>query len=103
MPDTADAYTHRIGRTGRMAREGTALTLVTQSDVPMLRTIERLLGYDLERRQVAGFEHELKTPILPGRGVSPRTGSRPSAPATPRSYSRNGIAPMRRRSFYPGR
>ena len=28
MPDTADAYTHRIGRTGRMARAGTALTLV---------------------------------------------------------------------------
>ena len=27
MPDTADAYTHRIGRTGRMARQGTALTL----------------------------------------------------------------------------
>ncbi len=103
MPDTADAYTHRIGRTGRMADEGTALTLVTQSDVPMLRTIERALGYDIERRQVAGFEHELSTPIFPARGVSSRTSSRPSAPSTPRSYTRNGIAPSRRRSYIPGR
>ncbi|HEX9092105.1 MAG TPA: DEAD/DEAH box helicase, partial [Anaerolineales bacterium] len=42
MPDTADAYTHRIGRTGRMSRQGTALTLVTKDDLPMIRTIERL-------------------------------------------------------------
>jgi ATP-dependent RNA helicase RhlE len=59
MPDTADAYTHRIGRTGRMARTGTALTLVSQSDLPMLRSIEKQLGYPIERRQVAGYEYEL--------------------------------------------
>ncbi len=56
MPDTADAYTHRIGRTGRMARQGTALTLVTQDDLPMIRTIERLLGRSLEQRKLAGFD-----------------------------------------------
>jgi ATP-dependent RNA helicase RhlE len=56
MPDTADAYTHRIGRTGRMSRQGTALTLVTQDDLPMIRTIERLLGRSLEQRKLAGFE-----------------------------------------------
>jgi ATP-dependent RNA helicase RhlE len=55
MPDTADAYTHRIGRTGRMTRLGTALTLVTQDDLPMVRTIERLLGRSLEKRKLAGF------------------------------------------------
>ena len=56
MPDTADAYTHRIGRTGRMARQGTALSFVTQDDLPMVRTIERLLGRTLERRKQAGLE-----------------------------------------------
>ena len=56
MPDTADAYTHRIGRTGRMARQGTALSFVTQDDLPMVRTIERLLGHTLERRKQAGLE-----------------------------------------------
>lgn len=52
MPDTADAYTHRIGRTGRMARLGTALSLATQEDLPMVRTIERLLGRTMERRKL---------------------------------------------------
>ncbi len=56
MPDTADAYTHRIGRTGRMARLGTALSLVTQDDLSMVRTIERLLGRSLEKRKLTGFE-----------------------------------------------
>jgi ATP-dependent RNA helicase RhlE len=51
MPDTATAYTHRIGRTGRMMMEGTALTFATQKDLPMIRTIERLLGSSLERRK----------------------------------------------------
>jgi len=56
IPNTAEAYTHRIGRTGRMARLGTAFTLVTQEDLPMIRTIERLLGSPLERRKLPGFE-----------------------------------------------
>jgi ATP-dependent RNA helicase RhlE len=56
MPDTAIAYTHRIGRTGRMARLGTALSLATEDDQQMIRTIERLLGRSLERRRLAGFD-----------------------------------------------
>ncbi len=56
LPDTAEAYTHRIGRTGRMERLGTALSLVTSEDLPMLRTIERLIGTPLERRRLPGFE-----------------------------------------------
>jgi ATP-dependent RNA helicase RhlE len=61
MPNTAEAYTHRIGRTGRMENLGTALSLVTQEDQPMIRTIERLLGYPLERRKVPGFEAETRS------------------------------------------
>ena len=56
MPDTAITYTHRIGRTGRMAKLGIALSLATEDDQPMIRTIERLLGRSLERRRLAGFE-----------------------------------------------
>jgi ATP-dependent RNA helicase RhlE len=56
LPDTADAYTHRTGRTGRMEKLGTALSLVTHEDDPMIRTIERLLGRSLERRKLVGFE-----------------------------------------------
>lgn len=54
MPDTAIAYTHRIGRTGRMTRIGTALTFATRDDLPMVRTIERLLGHPLQQLNLAG-------------------------------------------------
>ncbi len=56
MPDTADAYTHRIGRTGRMAEQGAAFTLVTGDDLGMVHTLERLLGKTIERRKLDGFE-----------------------------------------------
>jgi len=56
MPDTAEAYTHRIGRTGRMTRLGTALSLVTPDDLQMVRTIERLLGQPLEKRRLQSVE-----------------------------------------------
>jgi len=57
MPDTADAYTHRIGRTGRVDRTGDAFTIVTDEDEPMIRTIERLIGSRLERRTLSGFDY----------------------------------------------
>jgi ATP-dependent RNA helicase RhlE len=52
MPDTAEAYTHRIGRTGRMTNLGTALSLASTVDQPMIKVIERLLGCTLERRSM---------------------------------------------------
>ena len=55
MPDTPEAYTHRIGRTGRMFNVGTALSLVTSDDLPMLHTIEKTIGRRIERRQLEGF------------------------------------------------
>ena len=36
VPDTADAYIHRIGRTGRAEREGDAMTLFTAADAPIV-------------------------------------------------------------------
>jgi ATP-dependent RNA helicase RhlE len=55
IPDTAEAYIHRIGRTGRALRKGNAMTLVTSDDTPMIRTIERALGARLADRMVEGF------------------------------------------------
>ncbi len=57
MPDTADAYTHRIGRTGRAHHTGEALTFTAQGDKAMVREIEKLLGARIERRQMPGFEY----------------------------------------------
>jgi ATP-dependent RNA helicase RhlE len=57
MPDTADAYTHRIGRTGRAEQAGEAFSLFTPADVDTLRAVERVLGRRLERRTLPGFDY----------------------------------------------
>jgi len=56
MPDTADAYTHRIGRTGRAHQTGEALTFTAQGDEAMVREIEGALGARIERRKMPGFD-----------------------------------------------
>ncbi len=57
-PNTPDAYTHRIGRTGRAELEGRALTFVTRDDRDWLRATERKLGNPIARHTVQGFEGE---------------------------------------------
>ena len=68
VPNTPDAYTHRIGRTGRAEREGQALTFVTRDDGAWLRATERQLGNAIPRRTVEGFEGEC---IESGNGQRP--------------------------------
>ncbi|MBI5055781.1 MAG: DEAD/DEAH box helicase [Nitrospirae bacterium] len=62
MPDTADAYTHRIGRTGRAAKTGDAFTFITGEDNDMVRAIERVLGEKVERRMLEGFDYKKSMP-----------------------------------------
>jgi ATP-dependent RNA helicase RhlE len=56
VPNTPDAYTHRIGRTGRAERNGKACTLVCEGDHVAVRDIERRLGTPIARRHIPGFE-----------------------------------------------
>jgi ATP-dependent RNA helicase RhlE len=58
MPDTVDAYTHRIGRTGRIEKTGEAITFAEPKDEAMVRKIEEVLGTRIERRRLAGFEYD---------------------------------------------
>jgi ATP-dependent RNA helicase RhlE len=62
MPDTVDAYTHRIGRTGRAEESGEAFTLARAEDGIMVRDIERLLGEPLARSQLDSFDYAGFTP-----------------------------------------
>lgn len=55
MPDTEDAYTHRIGRTGRAARTGDAFTFVTGQDIGLVQSLKRILGEKLQYRSVDGL------------------------------------------------
>ena len=58
VPDTVDAYTHRIGRTGRLERTGDAFTFVTSEDTAMVRDIERTLGEPIPRKTLDGFDYK---------------------------------------------
>jgi ATP-dependent RNA helicase RhlE len=62
IPDTTDAYTHRIGRTGRVAKTGDAFTFVTREDEPLVKSIERVLGAKIERRILKDFDYEKSAP-----------------------------------------
>jgi ATP-dependent RNA helicase RhlE len=84
MPDTADAYIHRIGRTGRAERTGDAFTLVTPEDGEMIRALEKIMKKPLLRRTLEGFDYKAAPPpraAAPAR--KPRgTGSPRSTKAT---------------------
>ncbi|RIK29866.1 MAG: RNA helicase [Anaerolineae bacterium] len=95
MPDTADAYIHRIGRTGRAQRTGDAFTLVTDEDKDMIRTLERIMGQPLKRETLADFDYS--PPAPPRHGHAMRERGRPPRPApTPTRFSKNRLAPRRR-------
>ena len=57
VPDTVDAYTHRIGRTGRAHKTGEAYTFVEPEQELIVRGIEKVLGARIERRRVPGFDY----------------------------------------------
>ena len=63
MPDTIDAYTHRIGRTGRAQKTGDAFTFITSEDEAVVHNIERVLGEKVERRRMDGFDYKRKAPL----------------------------------------
>ena len=72
MPDTVDAYTHRIGRTGRVDRTGEAFTFMVQEDEPIVREIEKVLGKRIERRQIPGFDPRRAVAQAPASVSRPR-------------------------------
>jgi len=62
MPENTDAYTHRIGRTGRVDKSGDALTFVTGADKAMVHDLEQVLNAKLERRTLPGFDYAKPAP-----------------------------------------
>lgn len=60
VPDTTEAYTHRIGRTGRASKTGEAYTFVTPEDNKKVKAIERSLGKELPKLKIDGFEYKLE-------------------------------------------
>jgi ATP-dependent RNA helicase RhlE len=62
IPNTVEAYIHRIGRTGRADKMGEAFTLITHEDHSEVRNIERTLGNSLEQRKLEDFDYNAAGP-----------------------------------------
>jgi ATP-dependent RNA helicase RhlE len=81
LPNVAEDYIHRIGRTGRAGNEGEAMSLVCVDELKLLRDIERLVKRDIPRVVIGDFEPDpsIKAePINMGRGnqrQAPRNNS----------------------------
>lgn len=71
LPNIAEDYVHRIGRTGRAGNEGEAISLVCVDEYDYLKGIEKLINRKLDRDIVEGFEPDpsiMAMPIVQGRG-----------------------------------
>jgi ATP-dependent RNA helicase RhlE len=56
VPQQAEDYVHRIGRTGRAAKEGDAFTFMAPDEIAMVKSIERVIGQPIPRISVPGFD-----------------------------------------------
>lgn len=56
IPNVAEDYVHRVGRTARMGEKGHAVTFVTVDDGPQLTEIEKLINREIRQETYPGFE-----------------------------------------------
>ena len=76
VPTTPEAYTHRIGRTGRAERSGKAYTFVSREDAGAVRAIERSLGSTIAKLRAPVFD--TVTVLAEERRRPPARGGRPA-------------------------
>jgi superfamily II DNA/RNA helicase len=89
VPEQAEDYVHRVGRTARAGADGHAITLVTPDDEPLIHRIEYLLGDKIERKTLPDFDYDVPTP----------SWARPSAKALLRQNTRSQSLADRWRSM----
>ncbi|MFK7861194.1 MAG: DEAD/DEAH box helicase [Granulosicoccus sp.] len=102
LPNVAEDYVHRIGRTARAGMSGKAVSLVCIDEDKLLAGIERLIGKKIPRVEIEGFEPDPNIPAEPIRqGGGQRNG--PGGRRNGQGSGRSGGPPAHSRSSGAGR
>jgi len=72
LPNNAEDYVHRIGRTGRAGRTGIALSMASPKDRHLVRDIEKYTGQALPPATIPGMEPKARTSSQPKKKFAPR-------------------------------
>ncbi len=75
IPNHAEDYVHRVGRTARMGKEGAAVTFVTVDDGPYLTAVEKLINKEIRQEVYPGFE--VTKPEAPAEATEKKKAERP--------------------------
>ena len=94
LPDDAEDYVHRIGRTGRAGNQGQAISFVSREEENMLFEIETLIGQKIKRVYLEGYEVSNREVLIDKIGKKPahlrRTrANKPSGQATGEARAKN--------------
>jgi ATP-dependent RNA helicase RhlE len=95
LPEIAENYIHRVGRTARAGNDGVASTIITRDQRPELQQLERTLGLRMERispdSHVAdAFEHSMRPRAVAREADSPRPGKKSRRGGRSARPARNG-------------
>jgi ATP-dependent RNA helicase RhlE len=85
MPNTAEDYVHRIGRTARAGASGSAISFLSAEEVEVLRDIEKTLGSTIACEDLEGFRYVSRHVPDPERTVVSAGASKTSVGGAPRS------------------
>jgi ATP-dependent RNA helicase RhlE len=90
VPQQPEDYVHRIGRTGRAAATGDAYTFMAPDEIAMVRTIERMIGQQIPRISVPGYDFGTtngEDPVLSDSPSALPLAKEPDVPAAPDGVS----------------
>jgi len=105
LPNVAEDYVHRIGRTGRAGNEGDAISLVCVDEHYLLRNIERLLKQNIPSTIVPGYEPDptIEPQPIPGAKRPSNGGGRNKSYSARGNQSRRSRNPNQERPSSPQR
>ena len=79
VPENAEDYVHRIGRTGRAEKEGDAFTILTADELEFADSVERYIDKKIDRKKLENFNYTY-TALLDDQPAKPIRKRRPPAP-----------------------